>query len=370
MRVPAKQCVIGEILPKSRGPERERHFSQCGGSVELGHEKEEQRALGLVILRASTGQSTAQTVQLLKFYFMMLCLRGVQVNLVFASGFLLPQKIIGKSYFKDLPIVYPEACFTRVPVAGSVQQRAQMLAKQIAQRFPVGAIHIIAHSMGGLDARYLLTHNLLGLANPGRVVSLSTIATPHRGSPVADLLVGARPELKDPRRFAYDVISRTLSRLGVAFGALGDLTTGFAEQFNQDNPALDHVRYLPYAGCGKCSLLLIPTHTYIERCGDTADEKLNDGLVSVASASWPGPLFEPPWPTDHLGEVGHNVGLLGPRVKFDHLVAFDHVIRNATKRMRRTLLAHHAHHGRIRTRSTASGANKSSGSPRERRRLG
>ena len=29
MRVPAKQCVIGEILPKSRGPERERHFSHA-----------------------------------------------------------------------------------------------------------------------------------------------------------------------------------------------------------------------------------------------------------------------------------------------------------------------------------------------------
>jgi hypothetical protein len=112
---------------------------------------------------------------------------------------------------------------------------------------------------------------------------LSTIATPHHGSPIADQLVGAQPAVKDPRRFAYDVISRALSHLGVSFGALGDLTTGFAEQFNQDSPKLDHVHYFSYAGSGNGSFLLARTHTYIESCGNTAEEKINDGLVSTSA---------------------------------------------------------------------------------------
>src|SRR5260370_2498188 len=178
------------------------------------------------------------------------------MNHVFASGLLFPQKLSGGAYFQFLPAKYPEAWFPDVPVTGTVQQRAEALAAQIAARFPNGDVHIIAHSMAGLDARYLLSHNLQGLANPGRVVSLSTVATPHYGSPVADLLVGARPEPEDPRRFAYDVVSRALAHLMIEFGALGDLTSGAAQQFNQENHKLDHLRYFPYAGSGNGSFLL------------------------------------------------------------------------------------------------------------------
>jgi len=36
-------------------------------------------------------------------------------------------------------------------------------------------VHLFAHSMGGLDARHMITH--LGMAN--RVRTLTTIGTPH-----------------------------------------------------------------------------------------------------------------------------------------------------------------------------------------------
>ena len=57
--------------------------------------------------------------------------------------------------------------------------------------------------MAGLDSRFLLSKNLFGLANPGRVASLSMISTPHWGSPVADLLVGPAPSVLDPRWITY-----------------------------------------------------------------------------------------------------------------------------------------------------------------------
>ena len=91
---------------------------------------------------------------------------------------------------------------------------------------------------------------------------------------------------------------------------------------------LDHIRYFPYAGSGNGPFLLLPLHTYIESRGNTKDEKTNDGLVSVASAKWPGDLVEPPWPIDHLGEIGHNLNF-DQTLKFDHLAAFDRVVQNA-----------------------------------------
>ena len=47
-------------------------------------------------------------------------------------------------------------------------------------------VNLIAHSMGGLDCRYLITH----VPNKNyEVTSLTTISTPHRGSEMADYVV-------------------------------------------------------------------------------------------------------------------------------------------------------------------------------------
>ena len=57
----------------------------------------------------------------------------------------------------------------------------QMLKEQI-RRWTSEPVNLIAHSMGGLDARYLISR--LGMAD--QVRSLTTISTPHRGSFMAD----------------------------------------------------------------------------------------------------------------------------------------------------------------------------------------
>ena len=50
-----------------------------------------------------------------------------------------------------------------------------------------GPFHLIAHSMGGLDSRFLITH--LQPDGDNRILSLTTIGSPHHGSPIADLIV-------------------------------------------------------------------------------------------------------------------------------------------------------------------------------------
>src|SRR5947207_11660478 len=68
----------------------------------------------------------------------------------------------------------------RVPPAASIATRAGRLAELI-RALPDERVNIVAHSMGGLDARYAISQ--LGLSD--KVASLTTIATPHLGTPLA-----------------------------------------------------------------------------------------------------------------------------------------------------------------------------------------
>ena len=251
------------------------------------------------------------------------------MNLVFASGFLAPQRLFGQDYFRGVREAFPGACFPRVPVAGSIERRAQALADEIAAfRFeqPRARIHIVAHSMGGLDARYALSRDLSGLV--ARVASLSTIGTPHRGSPIADLLIGPGSGWTGWRRAVYEVVRRAFAVFSVPTGALEGLTVASTERFNREHPTIANIPCYCYAGQRPESYPLQMLAAYIRSTGRTPGERDNDGLVSVASATWK-PLAETPWPTDHLGEIGHT--LLPPRFasSFPHLEALRRVVQRA-----------------------------------------
>lgn len=232
----------------------------------------------------------------------------------------MPQRIAGLDYFKDLPAHYPAETTLFAPVSplGSVQLRAQELAKAIAAKFPSGKVHIIAHSMGGLDARCLLAQNLQGLAAGGRVVSLSTISTPHHGSPVADLLLAEPAGLKFPFQHFLAQFA------AVKVHALLDLSTAGAPGFKEKDP-VPGVRYFAYAGNGLGSTLLYPTHLYIKTL-----EGYNDGLVSVTSATWPDKLAENPWDADHFAEIGYDLNRPDLTTPFPFPNAIARIVDRAT----------------------------------------
>src|SRR4029077_5920819 len=71
---------------------------------------------------------------------------------------------------------------TRVPPIAGTGKRARRLADQIERAFPDEPIHLIGHSMGGLDARRMLAN----AEWQRRVLSLTTIGTPHLGTALAD----------------------------------------------------------------------------------------------------------------------------------------------------------------------------------------
>ncbi|KAG8214675.1 alpha beta-hydrolase [Butyriboletus roseoflavus] len=76
-----------------------------------------------------------------------------------------------------------EVIVTGVPGTGSIASRAENLDRILRNKACGRGINLIAHSMGGLDCRHLVTH-----VRPTEYVplSLTSISTPHRGSPFMD----------------------------------------------------------------------------------------------------------------------------------------------------------------------------------------
>ncbi|PCH40383.1 alpha/beta-hydrolase [Wolfiporia cocos MD-104 SS10] len=76
-----------------------------------------------------------------------------------------------------------EVLVTSVPSTGSIASRAESLDRFLKQKAVGRGINFVAHSMGGLDCRHLISHIKPKEYTP---LSLTTIATPHRGSPFMD----------------------------------------------------------------------------------------------------------------------------------------------------------------------------------------
>lgn len=89
-----------------------------------------------------------------------------------------------------------EVIIASVPATGSIEERALKLGKDIAAKADGKSVNIIAHSMGGLDARYMISR--LQPDNV-KVLSLTTIASPHRGSAFADYVFQEIGEANLPR---------------------------------------------------------------------------------------------------------------------------------------------------------------------------
>jgi triacylglycerol lipase len=99
-------------------------------------------------------------------------------------------------------------------------------------------VHIIAHSMGGLDARHLISR--LGYSD--RVASLSTISTPHHGTRIADeLLAMTKPGQDDALNTLATILGKKYTSEDLAENpdlqaAFRDLSERHAPEFNAETP--------------------------------------------------------------------------------------------------------------------------------------
>lgn len=184
-----------------------------------------------------------------------------------------------------------------VPATGSIARRGRALRDAVVAAFPGEKVHIVAHSMGGLDARHAITHE--GLA--AQVVTLTTLGTPHRGSPVAD--VGTRLARKAG-------VFRALRLAGIDAAAFDDLRSDACAAFNERTPDAPEVRYTSVAGRRARDATKMNLRATFDVVA--AADGPNDGLVSVRSARWGEAAEEVD--ADHLDLVGWTLpgdGLLG-----------------------------------------------------------
>ena len=129
--------------------------------------------------------------------------------------------------------------------------------------------------MGGLDARCMISKLKPQNVN---VLSLTTIATPHRGSYFADYLFDQIGSQRLPK------VYKALKTLSVETDAFSQLTRGYMkETFNPANPDVDGVKYFSYGAAETPSRFSAFHHTHRQLF---EKEGLNDGLVSVESSRW------------------------------------------------------------------------------------
>lgn len=155
-------------------------------------------------------------------------------------------------------------------------------------------VNIIAHSKGGLEARYLISK--LDMAE--KVASLTTVCTPHHGSAVADLVAGDIPDTQN--LLSVNFFKRLAQRLG--FGAMdilaritGDkspqagmaikqLTRNYLAEFNQQVLDAPGVYYQSYGTLMRRAIddpVFAATQVLLARI-----EGENDGMVSTQSCQW------------------------------------------------------------------------------------
>lgn len=177
-------------------------------------------------------------------------------------------------------IVYIATQDANGSVEGNAKQIEALLLEILSDN-DIDKINIIAHSKGGLEARYLIS----SLGYSKNVASLTTLSTPHHGSMTVDFLM----------RFPQFIIKFGCKIVDLFFRLTGDknpqtyqsichFKTDIANEFNKNNPDVEAVYYQSYAFVMKnifsdCLFWFTWLVVY-------SVEGTNDGLLTPKSVCW------------------------------------------------------------------------------------
>lgn len=185
---------------------------------------------------------------------------------------------------------------------GTIVYNAEDIKKRILQVMEETGcekVNIIAHSKGGLDARYAVSR--LGMGP--YVASLTTMNTPHRGCRFVDYACRLPDGLY---RLVAACFDQTFLRFGDRnpdfYTATHQFSTKESEEFNRQVPDVPGVYYQSYTS--KMKNLFSHLLLSIPYCMIRPLEGENDGLVSVTSAKWG--EFQGVFSNSHLRGISHG----------------------------------------------------------------
>lgn len=227
-------------------------------------------------------------------------------------------RLFSFAYFQGVEDALREAGIDVVsvplPATASVDARARAL-RDAVDRTGAPRVNLIAHSMGGLDARWYVGK----LGGHEKVASLVTISTPHRGTHVADW-----GGVRLGRALAG---WRLLRDVGIDYAAFHDLTRAACQARNVELSAAPEVPTFSVAGARPWYAVAAPLQLAFRLLQRA--EGPNDGLVSVESARW-GEW----WGTveaDHLAETGWHWTPPG-LARFDHRAFYLGLVQKLAER--------------------------------------
>lgn len=157
---------------------------------------------------------------------------------------------------------------------------------QLKEKYGYQKFNVVAHSMAGLDMRYAITH--LGIAED--VASLTTIASPHRGTSLAEIVLTAPATIKEKLGELADWFGESIypSQKSDAVAAVKQLTRDYVvEVFNPETPDIEGVSYFSYsAAVGKGTKAPLNAIYKVQNQIIYQNEGINDSFVTVESAKW------------------------------------------------------------------------------------
>lgn len=198
-----------------------------------------------------------------------------------------------------------EVYHTSVSFAADVDTRAKDLKREIIkilEKTAYNKVHIIGHSMGGLDARHMIVKEDMA----GHVATLTTIGTPHLGTSVADAAIER----------GIDKVIGILSNI-INIKGIRSVTRKSCQEFNEyarDQEAKNEVIYQTYYSSQTLERTFFPFQIAWKIIHEEEGE--NDGLVSVKSQKWCDRLVASdgtikkirrvafPIPADHVDQMG------------------------------------------------------------------
>lgn len=245
--------------------------------------------------------------------------------MVFHHGFMGGAAIGG---FKDVEAHFRQRhCKVYVTEVAAVQTSAYRGA-QLKERIETilaasGAekVHIIAHSQGGLDARYAIS--VLGLGD--RVASLSMLGTPNHGTRLADMaLSSSGPVAKKALSALLNMMGKTVNSNTPdpdTLAAVESLSVAYVDgPFNHDVKDVDGVVYQSWAGVsGGTSGDQTKTLLLLSQGLLSLSDGPNDGVVPEISAKWGN--FRDTVAADHMDLIGYQMFDVGS--PFKHLDFLD-----------------------------------------------
>lgn len=237
-----------------------------------------------VILIISCSSCKAQKIEVKKTT----CSTKYPIVLIHGLGLRDNLKII--KYWSKIPQVLEqhgaEVYLSNQDAFNSCANNALQLRKtilEILKNTKSEKVNLIAHSKGGLDARYMISK----LVMADKVASLTTISTPHRGSFLADTVLTwlhSKNMLNAVIKFVNGYAYLFGDKNPDALAAAQNLTTDYLVDFNAAVPNMKQVYYQSFGSVVSDNYPSLKVRFQAKLIAKKEGD--NDSNVSIKSCKW------------------------------------------------------------------------------------